>query len=85
MNHQQLLSQIEMTAKAAKAAGQYVEIDVNLELVVVHRGEDDEFVFRHSEANNLLNEFEQFAESLGPELELEANDKDYILWQAQGW
>ncbi len=85
MNHQQLLSQIEMTAKAAKAAGQYVEIDVNLELVVVHRGEDDEFVFRHSEANNLLDEFEKFAESLGPELELEANDKDYILWQAQGW
>jgi hypothetical protein len=85
MNHQQLLSQIEMTAKAAKAAGQYVEIDVDLELVVVHRGEDDEFVFRHSEANELLDGFEQFAESLGSELELNVIDKDYILWQAQGW
>lgn len=67
-------TRVEPTARAAREAGQYVEINHGLSYVVVHRGEDDEYFFQGEEADNLLEEVPEWA-----------NEEEWILWSAQGW
>jgi hypothetical protein len=70
---------VNTTAREAEKEGQYVEIDRRLSLVVVHRGEEDEFCFRDSEADKLIKEAEQ------SRLHHFCAPENIILWQAQGW
>lgn len=79
MTKDEFINQIESTAKYARLAGHAVSINRSLELIVVYLGLDDydhpiEYVFRHSEMDDLLNEVPEYV-----------NEEDYILWSAQGW
>ena len=64
---------IEKTAKAARRAGDKVEINYGLPYVSVKVGHD-EYFFQEHEASDLLDEVPD-----------NVNDEDYILWVAQGW
>lgn len=70
------------TAAAALAAGQWVKIeDVvggGIELIL-HRGEDDEYVFRYDEAERIIDECTELAQEFDVELE------QVLLARAQEW
>jgi len=75
----ELKQQIIKTADAAKAAGQWVEINDMLPTLTIYRGPDDEYFYQEWEALEVVNEYEELADRLVLDVE------DVILWAAQGW
>ena len=79
MDLDQLIAQIEETAKYCRAEGQYVKINHSLPWVEVYRGEGDPidtYFFQGEEASDLIDECSK--------LDC-VSEEDYILWLAQGW
>lgn len=74
MTQDELIEQIESTAKYCRSEGQYVEINWSLPYVAVYRGPDDEYFFQGEEASDLLDECPDYV-----------SEEDYILWSSQGW
>lgn len=74
MEQNELIDQIEDTAKYCRGEGQSVEINYSLPYVAIERGEDDFYFFQGEEASELLETVPDWI-----------NDEDYFLWVAQGW
>jgi hypothetical protein len=70
---------VAIRSTAARKAGQYIEVNTLMPYVLVHRGEDDEYFIRDSEADNLIRE--QKASDLYHFCTIE----DIILSKAQDW
>lgn len=90
MTNEEMKTQIEGTAKAARRAGCKITLLLNWgretedfdradEIIVSHGDVEGEYHFRYSEAEELKREALQAAEKFDVEPE------DYILWVSQGW
>lgn len=90
MTNQEMKTQIERTAKAARRGGAKVELLLSHgvetrdfsradEIIVSHGDGEGEYHFRYSEAEDLRREAVQASEQFDVEPE------DYILWVSQGW
>ena len=77
--HMTMSRNIHRTIEAAKASGQYVQIDQTLPSVFIYRGPDDEFFYQEHEAERVLAEAQRLADEFG----LWASDA--LLYQAQEW
>lgn len=77
--HMQLGRHVKRTIDAAKAAGQYVQINQQLPAVYVYRGPDDEYHFQEHEADPILAEARRLADEFGLWM------GDAILYMAQEW
>lgn len=79
MDQNELIEQIEETAKFCRAEGQSVEINHSLPWVSVNRGvnewgDPDEYFFQGEEASELIDSVPEWI-----------NEDDFILWSSQGW
>ena len=78
MTQDELIKQIEDTARHCRSIGMSVEINSSLPWVAVYLNPDDPtedtFFFQGEEASDLLDEVPEWI-----------NEEDYILWSAQGW
>lgn len=79
MTRDELIKQIEDTARHCRSIGMFVGINRSLPWVDVNLGKDEHnedvsYFFQGDEASDLLDEVPDWI-----------NEEDYILWIAQGW
>jgi hypothetical protein len=81
MTQDELIKQMESTARHCRSIGMTVEINNSLPYVAVdlgpcdcHLGDRHVYFFQGEEASDLLDEVPDWI-----------NEDDYILWSAQGW
>lgn len=79
MTQDELIKQIEDTAKHCRSIGMFVKINPYMPWVDVNLGVDSDgdelgYFFQGEEASDLLDDIPEWI-----------NEEDYILWSAQGW
>lgn len=74
MINQELIKQVEDSARDMIHAGCTIEINYHLPYVAVTLDDDSEYFFQDSEASELLDSCPDYL-----------NEEDYILWSAMGW
>lgn len=79
MNEPTLATQILATCRAARAQGQYLDIDFMLPSILYNRGGGTEFHFRDQGAQKVFDHYRTVAERTGLPL------RDVLLWAAQDW